>query len=167
MLIRGELESITINDDTTQIVFQDSKHKSIYIEAGTKPLYSATDNKNNYIFLCDAQFGKEYIISTKQLIDTQRLLPIIGDDVLYIINYWNINIFYKNKCTRALIGNTNITMQNLCKYIKYYTNSLVYNYDVSDDILTDVCMAIYSMKMKYTLYSNCKVDIPVSNINEN
>ena len=71
------------------------------------------------------------------------------------------------KHTRAAVGNTNITMQNLYELIKHFTNKIVSENDVSDDILTDVCMAIYNMKMKYTLYSNCKVDIPVSNINEN
>lgn len=58
-------------------------------------------------------------------------------------------------------------MQNLYELIKHFTNKIVSENDVSDDILTDVCIAIYSMKMKYTLYSNRKVDIPMSNINEN
>ena len=99
MLIRGKLESITINDDITSIVFQNSKHRSIYIEADTKSLYSVTDNKNNYIFLCSAQFSNEYLISTNRLIDTWRLLPIIGNDIQYIIDYWDISIVYKNKYT--------------------------------------------------------------------
>ena len=69
--------------------------------------------------------------------------------------------------TRAAVGNTNITMQNLYELIKHFTNKIVSENDVSDDILTDVCMAIYNMKMKYTLYSNRKADIPVLTINEN